>query len=180
MNRLNWQCCLAGSSKTAPKILIFFKNCHGCQTFILAEIHCYLSTLKSWLNILFLSGVFRNEVCWFMSNFQQVLYPVICMTHCNVSLNFLALGFSMYYDCRYLCDKGRHKLQLQINLNFGTVCLLYIFQSKKKIGQNLKIQHDLDSLERPNWKFEKKISLDSSTFSIGSKKRFVYFETILF
>ena len=23
MNRLNWQCCLAGSSKTAPRILIF-------------------------------------------------------------------------------------------------------------------------------------------------------------
>ena len=37
-NGLNGQCCLAGSSKTAPKILIFF-NCHGCQTFILDEIH---------------------------------------------------------------------------------------------------------------------------------------------
>ena len=23
VNRLNWQCCLAGSSKTAPRILIF-------------------------------------------------------------------------------------------------------------------------------------------------------------
>ena len=45
-NGLNWQCCLAGSSKTGPRILIFF-NCHGCQTVILAEIHCYLSTLKS-------------------------------------------------------------------------------------------------------------------------------------
>ena len=22
-------------------------NCHGCQTFFLAEIHCYLSALKS-------------------------------------------------------------------------------------------------------------------------------------
>ena len=32
-NGLNWQCCLAGSSKTAPRILIFF-NCHGCQLFI--------------------------------------------------------------------------------------------------------------------------------------------------
>ena len=27
-NGLNWQCCLAGSSKTAPRILIFF-NCYG-------------------------------------------------------------------------------------------------------------------------------------------------------
>ena len=47
-NGLKWRCCLAGSSKTAPKILIFF-NCHGYETFILAEIHCYyLSAIKSW------------------------------------------------------------------------------------------------------------------------------------
>ena len=30
-----------------------FFNCYGCQTFILAEIHCYLGALKSWLNNLF-------------------------------------------------------------------------------------------------------------------------------
>ena len=30
---------------------------HGCQTFILAEIHCYLSGLKSWHNNLFLCYV---------------------------------------------------------------------------------------------------------------------------
>ena len=41
VNRLKWQCCLAGSSKMAPRILIFF-NCHGCRFFILCEIHCYL------------------------------------------------------------------------------------------------------------------------------------------
>ena len=60
-NGLNWQCCLAGSSKTTPRILIFF-NCHGCQTFILAEIHSYLSALKSWHDIYFLSGVEWNFV----------------------------------------------------------------------------------------------------------------------
>ena len=32
-------------------------NCHGCQTFFLADIHCYLSALKSWHDKLFLSGV---------------------------------------------------------------------------------------------------------------------------
>jgi len=37
VNGLDWQCYLAGSSKTAPRIFIFF-NGHGCQTFILAEI----------------------------------------------------------------------------------------------------------------------------------------------
>ena len=46
-----WYC-----SKMATRILIFF-NCHGCQTFILADIHCYLSALKSYYNIFFLSGV---------------------------------------------------------------------------------------------------------------------------
>ena len=55
-NWLNKQCFLAGSSKTATRILIFF-NCHGCQTFILADIHCYLSALKIYYNIFFLSGV---------------------------------------------------------------------------------------------------------------------------
>ena len=35
-NGLYWQCCLAGSSKTAPRILIFF-NCQGCQTFNLKK-----------------------------------------------------------------------------------------------------------------------------------------------
>ena len=34
----NWQCCFADSSKTAPRILIFF-NCPGCRLFILCEIH---------------------------------------------------------------------------------------------------------------------------------------------
>ena len=48
--------CLAGSFKTVTRILIFF-NCHGCQTFILAEIHCYISPLKSLHHISFLSGV---------------------------------------------------------------------------------------------------------------------------
>ena len=54
-NGLNWQCSLAGGSKAAPKILIFF-YCHVCQTFILAKIHCYLSPQKSWHNNLFLTG----------------------------------------------------------------------------------------------------------------------------
>ena len=41
VNGLDWQCCLAGSSKAAPRILIFF-NCPGCQIFILCEMHYYL------------------------------------------------------------------------------------------------------------------------------------------
>ena len=39
-NGLNWQCCLAGSSKTAPRIFYFF-NCPRCRIFILCEIRCY-------------------------------------------------------------------------------------------------------------------------------------------
>ena len=37
INGLDWQCYLAGSSKTAP--MIFFFNCYGCQLFIWAEFH---------------------------------------------------------------------------------------------------------------------------------------------
>ena len=47
---------IAVSSKMSPRILIFF-NCHGCQTFMLAEIYCYLRALKSWHKNIFLSGV---------------------------------------------------------------------------------------------------------------------------
>ena len=32
---LNWQCCLAASSKTTLRIFYFFFKCRGCQTFIL-------------------------------------------------------------------------------------------------------------------------------------------------
>ena len=44
-----WLLYLAGGSKTAPRILIFF-NCHRCRIFILYEIHCYLSLPQSWHN----------------------------------------------------------------------------------------------------------------------------------
>ena len=74
-NGLNWQCCLAGSSKTAPRILIFF-NCHGCQTFILAEIHCQLSTLKSWHNNLLLSGVICIHKYYAISNLESWVVSV--------------------------------------------------------------------------------------------------------
>ena len=49
----------SGSSKTAPRILIFF-NCSGCQTFILYEIYCHLSPPKSWHNKSFLGSVLYN------------------------------------------------------------------------------------------------------------------------
>ena len=37
-----------------------FFNCHGCQTFILFEIHCHLSPLKSWHNNSYLGSVYNN------------------------------------------------------------------------------------------------------------------------
>ena len=39
-------------------------NCHGCKTFFLAEIHCYLSPLKSWHNNSFLSSVKTLLLTW--------------------------------------------------------------------------------------------------------------------
>ena len=44
-----------------PQDFEFF-NYHGCQTFILAEIHCYLSAIKNWPNNSFLSGVPRKHL----------------------------------------------------------------------------------------------------------------------
>ena len=50
-------CSLAGSSKTALRILSF--SIVMVAIVILAEIHCYLRTLKSRHNNLFLNGVTR-------------------------------------------------------------------------------------------------------------------------
>ena len=47
-------------------------NCHGCKRFILPEIHCYLSTLKSWRNNSFLSGVRGNK--YFCKSRQVITY----------------------------------------------------------------------------------------------------------
>ena len=38
MNRLNWQCCSASSSKTVPRIWIFF-SWYGCKLFIWGKKH---------------------------------------------------------------------------------------------------------------------------------------------
>ena len=42
VNGLVWQCYLAGSSKTAPRILIFSIAMGAKPLFYVAEIHCYL------------------------------------------------------------------------------------------------------------------------------------------
>ena len=55
----NWQCCLADSSKRAPKILIFF-NCHRCRIFILCEIHCYFCPHILWIYYFCLSQCERT------------------------------------------------------------------------------------------------------------------------
>jgi len=39
-----------------------FQKCHGCQTFILGDIHFYLNALKIWHKNLFLSGVCNLKV----------------------------------------------------------------------------------------------------------------------
>ena len=50
-----WSYQLNSSANPGPKDFDFY-NCHGCQTFFLAEILCYLSALKSWNNDLFISS----------------------------------------------------------------------------------------------------------------------------
>ena len=42
VNRLNWQCCLAGSSKTAPRFLIFSIAMGADYSFELISIETYM------------------------------------------------------------------------------------------------------------------------------------------
>ena len=74
-------------------------------------------------------SVFRNEVRWFMSNFQQVLYPVICMAHCDVSLHFL----SLMQICKLInsileaSDKGDLEARLDYSYHYARNCENYNF-----------------------------------------------------
>ena len=80
-----------------------FSNCYGCQTFILAEIHCYLSALKSWHNNSFLSGVDSTE--------NWHLIPFTIFTKGNV----LVPWFLHSYCCFYLEQNfKRNKWSFQI------------------------------------------------------------------
>ena len=85
-------------------------------------------------------SVFRNEVCWFMSNFQQVLYPVICMTHCDVSLNFLSLMHicKLMFSILEASDKGDLEARLDYSNQYPRSCENYNFLilSKKLTHQN--------------------------------------------
>ena len=55
-NGLNWQCCLTGSSKTAPSILIFSIAIDADYTFELISIKTCAPQFK-WLNKSFLGSV---------------------------------------------------------------------------------------------------------------------------
>ena len=51
VNGLDWQCCLAGSSKTAPGILIFFSIAMGANyLFYLKSIATYAPTFLGYYN----------------------------------------------------------------------------------------------------------------------------------
>lgn len=64
-----------------------------------------------------------------MSNFQQVLYPVICMTHCDVSLNFL----SLMHICKLMnsiwevSGKGDLEARLDYSYQYARSCENYNF-----------------------------------------------------
>ena len=63
----NWpnrQCCLAGSSKTAPRILIFLIAIGADYSFdILCEIHCYLCPHIFWVYYFSLSQCGSSDSC---------------------------------------------------------------------------------------------------------------------
>ena len=58
VNRLNWQCCLAGSSKTALSILIFSMAMGADYSFELISIETYAPQFIGH-NKLFLGSVFK-------------------------------------------------------------------------------------------------------------------------
>ena len=65
LNGLDWQCCLAGSSKTAPRILIFLITMGADYSFYVKTIETYARAFLT-LNILaidrvFYKGTSRND-----------------------------------------------------------------------------------------------------------------------
>ena len=69
-NGLNWQCCLAGSSKTAPRILIFSIVLGAEYSFYVKSIVTYAPQFK-WHNKSFLGSVIRYKLSHF-GTFAQI------------------------------------------------------------------------------------------------------------
>ena len=104
VNGLDLQCYLAGSSKMAPWILIFF-NCHVCQTFILYEIYCYLSSPKSWHNNSFLDRVAILKTWFSRSTFLRSVSKQV--------------GPSSKFHCSYSLARVRSRFEFKLgNLNY--------------------------------------------------------------
>ena len=72
-NGLNWQCCLAGSSKTAPRIFIFSMAMDADYTFELISIKTSAPQFK-WHNKSFLGSVISNVEIAKRCNFVVPFY----------------------------------------------------------------------------------------------------------
>ena len=60
VNRLNWQCCLAGSSKRAPRILNFSIAMDADYSFELISVETYAPQFIGY-NKLFLGSVIKEK-----------------------------------------------------------------------------------------------------------------------
>ena len=74
VNRLNWQCCLAGSSKTAPRILIFSIAMGADCSFYMKTIETHVRAFLT-LNILAIGRVsWKDSKYCFLSMFLSVCF----------------------------------------------------------------------------------------------------------
>ena len=101
----NWQCCLPGSSKRAPRILIF--NCHGCRLFILCEIHCYLS------DHIFLVYYFSLSQCG-LSKFGFAVLKLLVKRYYFLLKYFLQVCTNVP---REVCDVGQKEVCKDVQRN---------------------------------------------------------------
>ena len=100
----NQQCCLAGSSKTAPRIFNFF-NCNGCRSFILCENHWDPCVRIFPLNISTI-GTVLDLVYLHTSHWRVIIPKSLCPSHKCLQIFFKILGDS----CQILyCKKGNNK-----------------------------------------------------------------------
>ena len=101
----NWQCCLAGSSKLTPRILIFqFSFCPGCRISILYEIHwnpcpCIFDTFLS-----IGTEIFHQEGMGYADYAHHIAPCPPEIENLMTSLNYELRNWRSWFELQHICN----------------------------------------------------------------------------
>ena len=113
-----------------PQDFVFF-NCHGCQTFIFYEIHCYLSPTKSWHSNSFLGSVkFIRQFYYWIWNFEYLIYfQILIIAFLEISYGKPQFPYQIIYPQPYIYQYfGPPLVWYQVKINQWYLSNTYFHQ----------------------------------------------------